>query len=64
MEDGARIGERARETVHCLLRHARSTVVLLAPPQVPRPKGRKEKLLLVAWWSAVKLLAASLTGAK
>ena len=54
MEDGAWIGKPARETVPYLLGHAGSTVVLLAVPQVPRPKGRKEKLLQVAWWSEVK----------
>ena len=34
-EEGARIGQPGRETVHYLLRHARSEVVLSAAPQVP-----------------------------
>ena len=37
-EDGARIGRPGRETVHYLLRHARSEVALPAAPQVP-PNG-------------------------
>ena len=37
-EDGARIGQPGRETVHYLIRHARSDVVLPAAPQAP-PNG-------------------------
>ena len=33
------------ETVHCVLRHSRSAVLLPAAPQMPRPQGRTEKQL-------------------
>ena len=39
MELGARIGQLARETVRCLLRHARSAVVLPAAPQGAPTQG-------------------------
>ena len=37
-EDGARMGQPGRETVHYLLRHARSELVFPAAPEAP-PNG-------------------------
>ena len=44
-EGGAWIGQLDRETVHCLLRHSRSAVMLPAGLHAPRPQGRTEKLV-------------------